>query len=49
MDALASRDIPSELFVLDGADHTFASFRWEKMVMEKVGNWFAATLNRRDV
>lgn len=48
VDTLAAKGIPSELFVIEGADHTFASVRWEKMVMEKVGDWFDATLTRHD-
>lgn len=36
--------IPSELFVLEGADHSFASCKWERKVMDKVGDWFEKTL-----
>lgn len=41
---LADRGIPSELHVIDGADHTFASVAWEREVMERAGQWFAETL-----
>jgi uncharacterized protein len=43
-DVLDKRRIPTELFVLKGADHTFASCQWEQAVIEKVGGWFEKTL-----
>jgi len=38
-EVLRKNSIPSELFVIEGADHTFASSNWEKAVMEKTGGW----------
>ncbi len=44
MDALVSHHISAEFYHIEGADHTFASTRWERMVMGKVGEWFDDTL-----
>lgn len=34
----------AELFIVEGADHVFSSVKWEREVIEKVNNWFDATL-----
>jgi uncharacterized protein len=39
-EVLKKHGIPSELFVLKGADHSFAAHGWELAIMEKVGSWF---------
>ncbi len=44
MHVLRANGIPAELFSIEGADHTFASERWERMVIEKTGEWFGKTL-----
>jgi len=44
LDVLEKHGIPSELFVLEGADHSFASCQWERTVIDKVGDWFGKTL-----
>ena len=34
----------AELFVVEKADHVFSSVKWEREVIEKVGEWFSVTL-----
>ncbi|MHB9028085.1 MAG: alpha/beta hydrolase family protein, partial [Candidatus Latescibacterota bacterium] len=43
-EALQARRIPAGFFSIEGADHTFASAAWERMLLERVGDWFAKTL-----
>jgi uncharacterized protein len=44
MDALRNHGVPSELYVIEGANHSFSSRAWHCAVMEKVGDWFGRTL-----
>ncbi len=43
-DTLRRAGIRTELAVLEGADHTFASAAWEREVAKKAGEWFGETL-----
>jgi uncharacterized protein len=43
-DTLRARGTPVELFLVEGADHTFASARWERTVVDKVADWFVRTI-----
>lgn len=42
--ALDGAGIPHELVVVDGADHTFNSYRWERQVIEATADWFVKHL-----
>lgn len=42
--ALNSNGKPAELFIIEGADHSFSSASWERAVIEKAGEWFGRTL-----
>jgi hypothetical protein len=44
LDALRAHGVRTELFTVEGADHSFASDLWERAVMEEVGDWFGRTL-----
>lgn len=38
--ALKEAGIPNELVVVEGGDHTFNSYRWERQVIEETAAWF---------
>jgi len=37
----------AELYVIDGADHTFRAVRWERELINRVSHWFDSTLRNK--